>query len=152
MERDRNLAKRLLKEGKTEYIISHICLKLSSSYSLVISTPTNHLLQPSEIIIEKETLPRAAVGKNWWSTRKCRKTDARFRICASRSEGNVLLILFLGWYDFNECWSILKIYHQVVEGLKVGNTALKKINDMMNIDDIEQILEETKEGIAKQQV
>ena len=48
--------------------------------------------------------------------------------------------------------SISKIQYQVVEGLKVGNTALKKINDMMNIDDIEKILEETKEGIEKQQV
>lgn len=40
----------------------------------------------------------------------------------------------------------------VVEGLKVGNDALKKVNDAMNIEDIERILEETREGVEKQQV
>lgn len=39
---------------------------------------------------------------------------------------------------------------KVVEGLKIGSTALKKINDVLEIQDIEQILEETKEGIEKQ--
>nr|XP_023013767.1 charged multivesicular body protein 6-B [Leptinotarsa decemlineata]XP_023013768.1 charged multivesicular body protein 6-B [Leptinotarsa decemlineata] len=39
---------------------------------------------------------------------------------------------------------------QVVEGLKVGNDALKKVNDALNIEDIESILEETREGIEKQ--
>lgn len=37
-----------------------------------------------------------------------------------------------------------------MEGLKVGNEALKKIHDVLNIEDIEKILEETKEGIEKQ--
>lgn len=40
----------------------------------------------------------------------------------------------------------------MVEGLKIGNEALKKINEVLNIDDIEKMLEETKEGIEKQQV
>ncbi|KAG5869039.1 hypothetical protein JTB14_017067 [Gonioctena quinquepunctata] len=39
---------------------------------------------------------------------------------------------------------------EVVEGLKIGNEALKKVNDALNIDDIESILEETREGIEKQ--
>ncbi|XKL63893.1 hypothetical protein PGB90_006257 [Kerria lacca] len=39
---------------------------------------------------------------------------------------------------------------KVVEGLKIGNIALKKINDTLNIQNIEQILEETREGVEKQ--
>ncbi|VEN46435.1 unnamed protein product [Callosobruchus maculatus] len=39
---------------------------------------------------------------------------------------------------------------QVVEGLKKGNEALKKVNDALNIEDIEKILDETREGIDKQ--
>lgn len=39
---------------------------------------------------------------------------------------------------------------QVVDGLKVGNEALKSINDLLNIDEIERILDETKEGADKQ--
>ncbi|XP_060522928.1 charged multivesicular body protein 6-B [Cylas formicarius] len=39
---------------------------------------------------------------------------------------------------------------QVVEGLKQGNEALKKVNEALNIADIEAILEETKEAKDKQ--
>ncbi|XP_022192982.2 charged multivesicular body protein 6 [Nilaparvata lugens] len=43
-----------------------------------------------------------------------------------------------------------QIETQVVEGLKVGNDALKKVNDMINIEEVEKILDETREGIEKQ--
>lgn len=39
---------------------------------------------------------------------------------------------------------------QVVEGLKKGNEALKKVHDALDIADIEKIMEETREGIEKQ--
>lgn len=39
---------------------------------------------------------------------------------------------------------------QVVEGLKVGNEALKKINEVLSISDIEKILDETQEAVEKQ--
>lgn len=39
---------------------------------------------------------------------------------------------------------------QVVDGLRVGNEALKTINDMLDIDEIERIMDETKEGAEKQ--
>ncbi|CAH1103164.1 unnamed protein product [Psylliodes chrysocephalus] len=39
---------------------------------------------------------------------------------------------------------------QVVEGLKTGNEALKKVNAALNIEDIERILDETREGVDKQ--
>lgn len=39
---------------------------------------------------------------------------------------------------------------QVIDGLKSGNTALKKVHEVLNIDEIESILEESKEGIEKQ--
>lgn len=41
---------------------------------------------------------------------------------------------------------------EVVSGLKTGNEALKKINDALNISDIEKILDETRDGIEKQKV
>lgn len=41
---------------------------------------------------------------------------------------------------------------QVVEGLKQGNEALKKVNDALNIEDIERILDETREAKEKQDV
>uniref|UniRef100_U5EZK4 Putative autotransporter adhesin n=1 Tax=Corethrella appendiculata TaxID=1370023 RepID=U5EZK4_9DIPT len=40
---------------------------------------------------------------------------------------------------------------QVVNGLRVGNEALKKVNELLSIDEIEQILDETRESVEKQQ-
>lgn len=40
----------------------------------------------------------------------------------------------------------------MVEGLQIGNTALKKINEILDVANIEQILDETREGIEKQNV
>lgn len=39
---------------------------------------------------------------------------------------------------------------QVVEGLKVGNESLKKLHEMLSVDAIEKIMDETQEGIEKQ--
>lgn len=39
---------------------------------------------------------------------------------------------------------------KVVDGLKVGNTALKKLHDLLSIDEIEKVMDETNEGIEKQ--
>ncbi|XP_031843288.1 vacuolar protein sorting 20 [Nomia melanderi] len=39
---------------------------------------------------------------------------------------------------------------KVVDGLKVGNVALKKLHDLLSIDEIDKIMDETKEGIEKQ--
>lgn len=41
---------------------------------------------------------------------------------------------------------------QVLDGLKIGNEALKKVNDMLNVEDIENILDETREAVDKQKV
>ncbi|XP_022167020.1 charged multivesicular body protein 6-A isoform X3 [Myzus persicae] len=43
-----------------------------------------------------------------------------------------------------------QIEYKVIEGLKVGNIALQKANELFNIEHIEQLLDETKEGIDKQ--
>lgn len=40
---------------------------------------------------------------------------------------------------------------QVISGLKVGNEALKKVNEILSIAEVEQILDETRESIEKQQ-
>lgn len=39
---------------------------------------------------------------------------------------------------------------QVVEGLKVGNESLKKLHEVLSVDAIEKIMDETQEGIEKQ--
>ncbi|XP_012219512.1 charged multivesicular body protein 6 [Linepithema humile] len=39
---------------------------------------------------------------------------------------------------------------KVVDGLKVGNTALKQLHALLSIDDIEKVMDETIEGIEKQ--
>jgi hypothetical protein len=35
-------------------------------------------------------------------------------------------------------------FWEVLDGLKVGNEALKKINEVLNVDEVERILEETR--------
>lgn len=39
---------------------------------------------------------------------------------------------------------------QVLDGLRIGNEALKKANAVFSIDEIEQIMDETREGVEKQ--
>lgn len=39
---------------------------------------------------------------------------------------------------------------KVVDGLKVGNTALKQLHALLSIDEIEKVMDETREGIEKQ--
>lgn len=43
-----------------------------------------------------------------------------------------------------------KIEQQVLNGLQVGNEALKKIHEVLPIEEVERIMDETKEGIEKQ--
>lgn len=44
-----------------------------------------------------------------------------------------------------------QVQQQVIDGLQVGNEALKKIHEILTIDKVEQIMDETREGIEKQQ-
>ncbi|XP_063973073.1 charged multivesicular body protein 6 isoform X2 [Diachasmimorpha longicaudata] len=39
---------------------------------------------------------------------------------------------------------------KVIDGLKIGNTALKKLHDILSIEEIERVMDDTKEGIEKQ--
>ncbi|XP_015175576.1 PREDICTED: charged multivesicular body protein 6-A [Polistes dominula] len=39
---------------------------------------------------------------------------------------------------------------KVVDGLKEGNVALKKLHDILSIDEIEKVMDETREGVEKQ--
>ncbi|EEB11238.1 Charged multivesicular body protein, putative [Pediculus humanus corporis] len=39
----------------------------------------------------------------------------------------------------------------VIEGLKAGNVALKKLHEIISVDDVERIMDETRDGIEKQQ-
>ncbi|KAK6625300.1 Charged multivesicular body protein 6-A [Polyplax serrata] len=39
----------------------------------------------------------------------------------------------------------------VLDGLKAGNAALKKLHQLISVDEIERIMDETKDGIEKQQ-
>ena len=42
-----------------------------------------------------------------------------------------------------------QVEKQVIDGLKMGNESLKKANEMFSIDEIEQIMDDTAEAIAK---
>ncbi|KAK3870975.1 hypothetical protein Pcinc_023848 [Petrolisthes cinctipes] len=44
-----------------------------------------------------------------------------------------------------------QIEMKVVDSLKIGNEALKQVNQMLNIEDVERILDETQEAAEKQQ-
>ena len=39
---------------------------------------------------------------------------------------------------------------KVIDGLKIGNDALKKLHDLLSIEEIERIVEESQEGVDKQ--
>lgn len=43
-----------------------------------------------------------------------------------------------------------KIEQQVLNGLQVGNEALKRIHEVLPIEEVERIMDETKEGIERQ--
>ncbi|XP_015597423.1 charged multivesicular body protein 6 isoform X2 [Cephus cinctus] len=43
-----------------------------------------------------------------------------------------------------------QIETRVIDGLKVGNTALKKLHEILTIDEIEKVMDETREGLEKQ--
>ncbi|KAI4496927.1 PREDICTED: charged multivesicular body protein 6 [Polistes canadensis] len=43
-----------------------------------------------------------------------------------------------------------QIEMKVVDGLKEGNVALKKLHDILSIDEIEKVMDETREGVEKQ--
>lgn len=45
-----------------------------------------------------------------------------------------------------------QVQQQVLEGLKTGNEALKRIHEVMTIDEVERIMDETREGVDKQKV
>jgi charged multivesicular body protein 6 len=44
-----------------------------------------------------------------------------------------------------------QVQQQVLDGLQVGNEALKKIHEILTIDEVERIMDESREGIEKQQ-
>lgn len=43
-----------------------------------------------------------------------------------------------------------QIETQVIDGLKVGNNALKQLHALLSIDEIEKVMDETRDGIEKQ--
>lgn len=43
-----------------------------------------------------------------------------------------------------------QIEQRVLDGLKIGNEALKKVHEILTIEEVEKILDETKEGVEKQ--
>ncbi|CAG5089387.1 Similar to CHMP6: Charged multivesicular body protein 6 (Gallus gallus) [Cotesia congregata] len=43
-----------------------------------------------------------------------------------------------------------QIETKVIDGLKIGNSALKMLHDVLSIDEIEKVMDETREGLEKQ--
>lgn len=44
-----------------------------------------------------------------------------------------------------------QVESQVVQGLKIGNESLKKLHQLLSLEDVEKIMDETREGIEYQQ-
>lgn len=44
-----------------------------------------------------------------------------------------------------------QVQQQVIDGLKIGNEALKKVHEVLTIEEVEKVMDETREGIEKQQ-
>lgn len=42
------------------------------------------------------------------------------------------------------------VQQKVIDGLKAGNAALKKVHEILTVEEIERVLDETSEGIEKQ--
>lgn len=85
LEKDRNLAKRLLAEGKKEWVEIFL-----PSFNLRLFFYIMYSLQTRKITAEEETIPRTIAGENRWSIRKLGETYPRSRICSNRNEGNLL--------------------------------------------------------------
>jgi charged multivesicular body protein 6 len=45
-----------------------------------------------------------------------------------------------------------QIEHEVIKGLRMGNDCLKQLNDMMSLDEIEDIMDDTREAMEHQKV
>lgn len=45
-----------------------------------------------------------------------------------------------------------QIEMKLIDGLKTGNTALKQLNQLLNVENVQSILEETKESAQRQKV
>lgn len=43
-----------------------------------------------------------------------------------------------------------QVEQKVLDGLKIGNEALKKVHEILTIDEVERILDETRDGVEKQ--
>ncbi|KAG8036069.1 hypothetical protein G9C98_004648 [Cotesia typhae] len=43
-----------------------------------------------------------------------------------------------------------QIETKVIDGLKIGNSALKMLHNVLSIDEIEKVMDETREGLEKQ--
>uniref|UniRef100_A0A0B7AHI2 Charged multivesicular body protein 6 n=1 Tax=Arion vulgaris TaxID=1028688 RepID=A0A0B7AHI2_9EUPU len=43
-----------------------------------------------------------------------------------------------------------QVEQQVIKGLQIGNASLKKMHELLSLEDVERIMEETQEGIEKQ--
>jgi len=43
-----------------------------------------------------------------------------------------------------------QVEHEVIRGLQVGNASLKKMHELLSLEDVESIMSETEEGIEKQ--
>ncbi|XP_046400001.1 charged multivesicular body protein 6-A [Ischnura elegans] len=97
LERDRELAKKLLKDGKKE---KALLLLRKKKYQEQLLSKTDGLLQNLEHMVQ----------------------DLEFS----------------------------QVEMQVLDGLKAGNEALKKVHEILSVDEVERILEETREGVEKQ--
>eukprot|EP01130_Rhizamoeba_saxonica_P015655 TRINITY_DN7071_c0_g1_i2.p1 TRINITY_DN7071_c0_g1~~TRINITY_DN7071_c0_g1_i2.p1 ORF type:complete len:151 (+),score=38.60 TRINITY_DN7071_c0_g1_i2:36-488(+) len=102
-----------------------------------------------EIVIEKENnLARQLMSQGKRNkARLCLKKKRFQENLLRRTEGNLI-----NMEEMIYTIEFRKIENEVFEGLKEGNCILKELQGQLSIDDVEDILLETEEAIAHQEV
>lgn len=137
LEKERLLAKELLKNGKKEYVYHFQIIPFSD----IAQKPCSLLLQYC-ICFHYGCI----IVTNFCSRALLLLRKKRFQEqVLSRTDGH-LENLERMTHDLE----FAQIEMKVVDGLKVGNNALKQLHALLSIDEIEKVMDETREGIDKQ--
>lgn len=124
LEKDRDLAKQCLNKGQREWVLTYLMLMMIR-ISLISIFSSSSRFRRAKLILRKKKYQ-----ENLLAT-----TDKELE--ALEKLTNDL--------------EFAQVQQQVLDGLQVGNEALKKIHEILTIDEVERIMDETREGIEKQQ-
>ena len=125
LEKEKELAKRLLKDGKKD---------------------------KAKLLLRKKKYQESILAKTDGQLDNLGKFDALFRFFLVWVDWELIFWLRFSFILLETLVNNLEfsqVEKQVIDGLKMGNESLKKANEMFSIDEIEQIMDDTAEAIAK---